>query len=185
MNLETLFTEGDWVWEHRLIHRLGLNRDELRKLRLELLEKNADWRNKKNRVEISRSGVAKLAAHLKLPSAPPEAVQTTGAPNGATPEPEQKKGGGGESKGVPGAPKEELVTLRVWRVFPRNKHIIEAYRPETDPAKRENIFNVQVRDSSRFTRFNHLGKPMELACRHLHHSFYEHAGPLPKRKGRA
>ena len=173
--LAEMFKRHDWVWESHLVNRLGTNRDELRKLRESILTEGTDWRFEKNRVEISSAGAKKLEEHFKLASA---AVTDAPAPESAPPAPTPP-----EEKNAPQTEPQEVVLL-VWRVFPKNKHIIEAYRKDTDPQKRENILRVKVKDSSRFTRYDNTGKPVELTCRHLQADFYEYTGGLPKRKGR-
>lgn len=173
--LADMFKRHEWVWESHLVNRLGTNRDELRKLREGILEQGTDWRIEKNRVEISRSGAAKLEQHFNVASATETSVQTLEPTADTPPAPEEKNT-------PPSEPQEAL--LLVWRVFPKNKHIIEAYRKDTDPQKRENILRVKVKDSTRFTRYDNTGKPVELKCRHLQADFYEYTGGLPKRKGR-
>ena len=154
-------SDTPWTLETDLRERLGLSRDRLRELRAAMLTPGPDYRLEKNRVEISLEGMRKLTEALRLPGA----VQTDGLD-------------------APAKKNPPTVTLCVWRIFPKNRHIIEAYPKGTDPARRENIVNVQVRDSSRFTRFDNLGRPLEIQARHEHHAFYSHAGAAPKRKGR-
>lgn len=190
MNPFTLFETAAWVPERELV-ALGINRDALRGLRRRLLKKNADFRIEKNSVEISRAGFDKLAGHLKVAPEALEGVRATGQGEASPETPLEKNAAPADqqvrpTKGLLTWPAmHDTVTLCVWRVFPKNRHIIEAYRPGTDPGKRENVLRVKVRDSARFARLNHLGQPMELDCKHLQADFYEHSGPLPRRKGRA
>jgi len=169
MIMDTTSTDG-WVHEGYLARQLGVRREEMRALRAGL-QVGPDWRVEKNRVEISATGVAKLRTALKLPPEAPATVQTTGTDAGMDSAPAQKS-----------AP--PTVKLCVWRTFPKNAHIIECYRSGTNPDKREDIVRVKVRDSSKFTRFDNTGRPLEIECRHIQADFFEHVGPTPKRKGR-
>ena len=155
------------IYEAELAQAVGVSRDELRRLREEILTPDRDFVREKNRVTLTVAGVAKLLAHLGLPPA----VQPSGSDGEAAADAPVKK--------TPAT-----VTLHVWRGFPKNKHIIEAYRPGTDPEQWKNRLRVKVRDGSRFTRFDNMGKPLEITCRHLQADFYEIVGPEPKRKGR-
>ena len=179
-SLKNLFTQHDgWLWESHLVTRLGTNRDELRTLREKLLTEGVDWRFQKNRVEISPEGVKKLAAHFKLDEDAPAGVQTIGATEATPGLPDEKTApASSPQEGV------EAITLLVWRIFPKNKHIIEAYPEGANPQDRQNVMRVKVRDSSRFTRFDNTGKPLALQCRHLQADYYEHIGGQPKRRGR-
>lgn len=167
---------SEWIWESHLPNRLGINRDDLRALRRQLLAEGTDWRMQKKRAEISPAGLLKLETHLRLP--PPRALATQ--PPGMEPALARVV----SEKQMPPRNTQEQggVILHVWRIFPKNRHIIEAYHPGTDPAQRANIVNVQVRESGRFTRFDNTGKPTAITCRHLHHAFYEHTGPMPRRR---
>lgn len=164
----------EWIQESDLAQRLGINRSEMRRLRRHLLVLGVDFKVEKNRVEISGAGVAKLETHLKLPGVAAPAVQTTG---GAAPAPDSPA-----EKTAPPARTDEVFHVR--RTFPKNLHILEAYRPGTDPEKMDNRVRVKVKDTSRFTRFDNTGKPMALTARKIAEGFYEHTGPLPKKKGR-
>lgn len=167
----------EWIWESHLPTQLGLNRDELRALRQSILIERLDFKLKKNRVLISTAGVKKLQDHLKLPPAAPE-PHLEASDSKKTPSlPEQIKAATGNVQ-------ERLVALCVWRTFPKNRHIIEAFFEGTDPAQRKNIVTLKVKDSTRFTRFDNTGKPMTVAARHLQANFYEMAGPMPKHRGR-
>lgn len=183
MNILDLFKRVAWVWESHLVNRLGINRDELRKLRAALLTEGTDWRTEKKRVEISKSGAEKLVAHLKTASAPqqsrPEEIAAAGT-SGTPPEKNAPPAAVQEA-----APEiEKSVEILVHRTFPKNKHIIEGYFKGTDPVDRKNIVRVKVKDATRFTRFDNTGQPLALACRLIQADFYEFTGPLPKRKGR-
>lgn len=167
-NLKSLFQRhGGWLWESHLQTQLGVNRDELRAFRAKLTQ-GVDWRFEKNRVEISPAGVEKICAHFKVSIPSLTTVQTTGASEPAPDGESQKK----------------AAKLLVWRTFPKNQRIIEGYRPGTDPEKMANRVNIKVRDSSKYTRFDNTGKPLELECRQIGEAFFEHVGPVPRRRGR-
>jgi hypothetical protein len=180
----TPFKRVEWVWESHLVTRLGINRDELRALRTKLLVPGLDWQSKKNRVEISKSGLEKLEAHLKTGSAPHAPVQTDGQAEATAGESPEKNAAPGGARGLAALIPPELTRIAVRRVFPKNRHIIEGYFEGTDPAQQKNVVRVKVRDSSKYTRFDPNGKPLALECRHIQADFYEHAGPVPRRKGR-
>lgn len=186
MNSNEFMDAREWVWESHLVTRLGLNRDALRELRERLLKNGPDWRVQHNRILISRAGVEKLGAHLSAAAGSGEAqaskpgldtVLTVGALPGPTQEAQRPV------LGLLDWPAKTAV-LHVWRTFPKNRHIIEAFQPGTDPAVRANVVRVKVRDASRFARYDHLGKPMAIECRHIQVDFWEHTGPLPRKKGR-
>jgi hypothetical protein len=167
----------EWIRESWLGRRLGLNRDEMRELRVNHLKEGEDYTLVKNRIHISPTGEKKLRDHLNLP------VQTSGvapqAPNAVkqTPPIELKNT-------APGSDAERIETLLVWRANLPNRRIVEAYKPGTDPAERANILRVKVKDADRFSRFDNTGQPMKILAVHLQVDLYEHIGPQPKRKGR-
>jgi hypothetical protein len=167
----------EWIREGWLCARLGLNRDELRDLRVKILKEGVDYEIVKNCVRISPSGEQKLRDHLKLPvqasGAPPVA---TDAPEGAPPE--------NLKNTVPGNDAEGIETLLVWRANLPNRRIVEAYKPGTDSAVRANILRVKVKDATRYSRFDNTGQPMKIMARHLQADLYEVAGPPPRRRGR-
>ena len=175
---EPLYQSVSWTWESHLVTRLGINRDELRALREQLLTLGVDYQFKKNRVEISPAGLNKLVTHLRIGTPPPEGVQTVGLSETRAVQSDAKNAAGGGAQAAPG------VLLHVWRTFQKNRHIIEAFKPGTDPQKWQSRLRVKVKDSTRFSRMDNTGKPMALLCRHLQADFYEHVGPLPRRKGR-
>lgn len=147
--------------ESHLPATFGLNRNELRRLRQEYLNPDVDFRIEKKRVEWLPCGVEKIREILKLDvgkSAPAESV----AQPAMLPEPE---------------------ILHVWNPRLKNKKILLAYRPGTDPNDAKNLLRVRVRNSDNFVRFVN-GKPMELKARHIQADLYELATPCPRWKGR-
>lgn len=124
------------------------------------LVQGVDWVVEKRRVVWALSGVEKIRALLTLP---PE--KNASAPVSAVP------------AGLPVA-----VELLVYNPRLTNKRMILCYRPETDPAKPENIVRVRVRSSENFVRLVH-GRPMVIKARHIQADLYELAGQCPRRKG--
>jgi hypothetical protein len=158
--------------EQSLTASLGISREELRRLREQLVD-GKDWILKKRRVRLSQSGFDKLRALLSLPAvtAGPDAQTTTATPE----EPAEKKA-------APGAVAEDgVVVLYVWQTV-TNPKIVEGYLPGTDPTVRANILRVRVRDSRNFVRMSRE-KPMEMKCRHLQTDLYELATACPRKKG--
>lgn len=142
--------------ENEVATRLGVNRPVLRALRGSLLVEGVDFGFEKNRAAFSDAGLVKLEAHfkLKLPAQP--------LPQSA-PEP---------------------VTLCVWNHRLKNRRIVEAYLPGTNPQRRENIVRVRVRSAENFRKTGPDGKPMELLARHVQADLYELLGAVPRRPGR-
>lgn len=170
-----------FVWESSLIQLLGMNRDELRRLRCELLTEGQDWLRKKNgRVLVHKLGIEKIRAHLDVPPTP---VQAAGLAETAPAEPAPKNAALGDGEERVALDKAE-VTLLVHRANLPNRRIIEAYHVGKDPADRKNVVRVKVKDNQRFTRFDNNGKPMKLQAVHLTADYYEQVGPSPRRKGR-
>lgn len=167
----------EWIFESHLPGQLGINRDELRRLRTDLLVIEVDYKFKKNRVFISPDGQKKLRDHIKLLPAssdlPTAHDLQKNAPESTLP----------DSPPVIGD-KERLVKLIVWRANLPNKKIIEAYKEGADPVLRKNIVRVKVKDASRFSKFDTTGQPTSLMGRHIQADFYELASPMPRRKGR-
>lgn len=166
-----------WKKETALVNTLGLNRDELRALRKKMLREGEDWRHDPDGIKISPPAVQKLRAHLKVPTPSPPAVQTTGRIT----DPGRLLL---EKNGAPTADRDLTFKLCVFRTFPKNRHIIEGYHAGKDPGRRGNIVRIKVKDSSRYTRFDNTGAALVLDCRWIQADFYEHTGPLPKRRGR-
>lgn len=147
--------------ESRLTAVIGLNRNELRRLRQNHLLPDVDYCIEKKRVEWRSCGVEKIRAILQLnseKSAPAESVAQS-------------------------APLLEPIILFVWNPRLRNKKILLAYHPGTDPTDSQNLLRVRVRSSDNFLRFVN-GKPMELKARHIQADLYELATACPRWKGR-
>jgi hypothetical protein len=168
----------NWIWESKLPNRFGINRDELRELRNKLLTEGEHWRVEKTRVLISPLGLTLLTNALSMDCDVQAAAGVTTAGQVHTE-------GGSEKKAPEKANAERLVALCVWRAPMPNLRIIEAYFPEKKPAGQSDVLRVRVKDGRLYARYDNTGKPMMICCRHIQADLYEHAGGVPKRKGRA
>lgn len=190
------------VWESNLQGRLGVSRDELRRMRKAQLAEGPDWSTVKNRVVITEAGLAKLEAALGLSQkkpAPEPAPHKNAAARGdyarleASLRPATEPQNGqktppadvNDQQGVTdkNGRQEELVTLHVWRGRLPNKRIVEAFFPGKDPQDRRNIVRVRVRDNTNFVRVKPNGDPFDIPCRHIRADLYELARPCPRWRG--
>lgn len=141
--------------ESSVAKRIGLSRQAVRKMRGDLLVKDVDWAKSGSDVRLTDAGLEKLAKNAAL------AVESL----------------------PPVAVADGAAMLSVWRVT-RNPHIIEAFAPGTDPALRENIVRVRVKNAANFRRMGGDGKPMTFRAVHVQSDLYELVGACPRRVGR-
>ncbi len=150
------------VKESRLIAAIGASRDTLRALRAQHLKQGVDWQQCGRSVMLTPEAVDKIAEAAKL-------------------QPAEVKDRPMLLLGFPGFTPPAVVTLKAWRFHPvlRNRHIVEAYFPHTDPKNRRNIVRVRVTDSANFVPH------MELPARFIQApDLYECTRPAPRAKGR-
>ena len=157
-------------WESKVAGRLGLSRDNMRRMRSELLTEGADFITQSNRICLTAAAVEKIAAALRVPAPPVELTEANPAPVAVV-----EKTIADAAIGT--------VRLCVWRQT-KNPHIIEAFHPEKDPSHRSNIVRVIVKKAANFIRVGGDGKPMTLPARHVRADLYELLGACPRRKGR-
>jgi hypothetical protein len=155
-------------WESKVAGRLGLSRDTMRALRAEHLVYLADWETISGRICLTEDAVGKIAAVLRLP--PVAALPTVSTS-------ETEKSAPSEATGT-------ATRLLVWNAKMKNRRILEAYAAGTNPALRQNILRVRVKNADNFLRVGYDGKPMELPVVHVQADLYELVGPCPRKKGR-
>ena len=140
--------------EIEVVAKSGISRTEIRSNRAALQE-GVDFSFVKNRAMWSDKGIEGLCAKLCIP---PLALGDTTKKTAAE------------------------KTLLFWRQT-RNRHIIEAFLPDTDPRERQNVLRVRVKDDANFRRIDRTGKPMTLRAFHVQADLYELIGHCPRRPG--
>lgn len=142
--------------EIHVCRTLGLNRDEVRRLRGNLLKKGTDWELVKNRVCYSHEALAKVRGNLGVSPAVSGEKTQDGA-NAEAPQPVQ----------------EELTEIVTLRTRNENKRILVGHFSADGPEPK-NWVHIRVRDNTRY-------RPgMRLQCRHVQGKVYVHVGRIPR-----
>ena len=144
------------IRESAVCQALGLNRDEVRALRVQHLQKGTDWILVKNRVAYSPKAVDVMRAALRLP--PLENHEKTALCTNA--------------EGMEAIP-EKLTELLLLRVRNQNHRILVGHKSDEAPTQANWVY-IRVRDASKYRR------GMKLFCRHLNGTLFEHIGRIPR-----
>ena len=78
----------------------------------------------------------------------------------------------------PGPDPTPAVMLLAWQAPVKNRQLLIAYKPNTDPNNPNNLVSVHVRDNGHYLR------GMKLPARLVKDKEYDLVGPLPRWRGR-